>query len=115
MKPSIDSSGEGGSLGESNVKPRQGAFRKGNDMKLIDGHANAFIGMSCVWHGNQTVDTAMYSAEIIVDNLMAEGMSEIDACEYIFQNIECAYVGTDTPILVWNVPLDEAIEMYGTA
>jgi hypothetical protein len=84
-------------------------------MKLIDGHANAFIGMSCVWHGNQTVDTAMYSAEIIVDNLMAEGMSEIDACEYIFQNIECAYVGTDTPILVWNVPLDEAIEMYGTA
>lgn len=52
MKPSIDSSGEGGSLGESNVKPRQGAFKR-RSMSPFDKDYKSDISMVEVDKNNQ--------------------------------------------------------------
>lgn len=81
-------------------------------MKLIDGHDNAFIGMTMLWRENGTTDVSVYSGEKIIENLMAQGMTEHQAIEYCAFNIEGAYVGEDTPVIVWNSDLQEAIEMY---
>jgi hypothetical protein len=50
----------------------------------------------------------VYDAEVIRDNLMQQGMDSDEAREYIEFNIEGAYVGEDTPILVW--PEDQWLE-----
>lgn len=81
-------------------------------MIVIDGHDNAFIGMSCIDKGGKEFDVAVYSGEKLVDNLMAQGMSEHEAIEYVAFNIEGAYVGDETPVIVWNFNLEEAKELY---
>ena len=43
----------------------------------------------------------VYNAETIRNNLMGFGMSAEEAREYIEYNIEGAYVGEHTPVLVW--------------
>jgi hypothetical protein len=74
-------------------------------MLKIEGHDNAVIGPAMIWRGNQMCDVLVYDAEQIRENLMKEGMSSEDAREYIEFNIEGAYVGDGTPVLVW--PQDE--------
>jgi len=81
-------------------------------MKTIDGHDNAFVGMACIWRDHQRVDVAVYSGDVIISNLMAQGMSEADAIEYTAFNIEGAYVGLDTPVVYWQFDLEEAKELY---
>ena len=71
-------------------------------MLKIDGHDNAIIGPAMVWTENGGVrDALVYDAEVIRDNLVKGGMDREDAREYIEFNIEGAYVGEDTPVLVW--------------
>jgi len=72
-------------------------------MLKIDGHDNAIIGPALVWgtEGTRT-EVLVYDAEIIRANLMSEGMSSEEAREFIEYNIEGAFVGADTPILVWT-------------
>ena len=41
----------------------------------------------------------IYSESKIIDQLMREGMEDIDAIEYYSYNIDCAYVGKHTPII----------------
>jgi hypothetical protein len=74
-------------------------------MLKIDGHDNAIIGPALIWRNNTTVSVLVYDAEVIRDNLVKGGMAPEDAREYIEFNIEGAYVGKDTPVLVW--PQDE--------
>jgi len=74
----------------------------------IDGHDNAVIGVSFTWRNQRQVQLLVYDAEIIRDNLVKEGMTPDEAREYIEFNIEGAYVGEGTPILVW--PDDEWME-----
>jgi hypothetical protein len=74
-------------------------------MLKIDGHDNAVIGPAMIWRGDQMCDVLVYDAEQIRENLMKEGMSSEDAREYIEFNIESAYLGGGTPVLVW--PQDE--------
>ena len=81
-------------------------------MLTIDGHDNAFIGMACIWRDKQRVEVAVYSGDVIVSNLMAQGMSEADAIEYTAFNIEGAYVGLDTPVVVWTFNLEEVKELH---
>ena len=81
-------------------------------MKTIDGHDNAFVGMSQIWRDQQRVDVAVYSGDVIVSNLMKDGMDELDAIEYTAFNIEGAYVGLDTPVVVWTFDLEEAKEVH---
>ena len=74
-------------------------------MMKIDGHDNAIIGPAMIWRGNEMCDVLVYDAEQIRENLMKQGMTHEDAREYIEFNIEGAYVGDGTPVLVW--PQDE--------
>lgn len=72
-------------------------------MLRIDGHDNAILGPALVWGSNGTrTEVLVYDAEIIRDNLMNDGMTSEEAREFIEFNIEGAYVGKATPILVWT-------------
>ena len=71
-------------------------------MLKINDHDNAIIGPANIWRNNTTVDVLVYDAEIIRENLMKEGMDSEEAREYIEFNIEGAYMGEDTPVLVWT-------------
>ena len=72
-------------------------------MLKIDGHDDAIIGPAMVWSENGNVRASLvYDAEVIRETLMKrDGMNSEDAREYIEFNIEGAYVGEHTPVLVW--------------
>ena len=71
-------------------------------MLKIDGHDDAILGPACIWRGSSRVDVLVYDAELIRESLMRDGMTSEDAREFIEFNIEGAYVGEDTPVLVWT-------------
>ena len=69
----------------------------------IDGHDNAILGPAFIWRDNTHVSVLVYDAETIRSNLMQEdGMDMDEAREYIEYNIEGAYMGPHTPVLVWS-------------
>jgi hypothetical protein len=72
-------------------------------MMKIDGHDDAIIGPAMVWTEDGSLrDVLVYDAEKIRETLMKrDGMSFADAREYIEFNIEGAYMGPHTAILVW--------------
>ena len=72
-------------------------------MLKIDGHDDAVIGPAFIWgQGGIRISVLVYDAEAIRATLMhRDGMDAYEAREYIEFNIEGAYVGPDTPILVW--------------
>ena len=74
-------------------------------MLKIDDHDNAVIGPAMIWRDQSLVDVLVYDGEQIRENLMRDGMTPEDAREYIEFNIEGAYVGQGTPVIVW--PNDE--------
>lgn len=71
-------------------------------MLKIDGHDDAILGPACIWRGSSRVDVLVYDAELIRESLMRDGMTSEDAREFIEFNIEGAYVGEHTPVLVWT-------------
>jgi len=71
-------------------------------MLKIDGHDNAILGPAAVWRGGSLCNALVYDAEKIRENLVKGGMDPEDAREYIEFNIEGAYVGEHTPVLVWT-------------
>ena len=76
-------------------------------MLKIDGHDNAVIGVATPWIGGNRPEVLVYDADKMVENLTEEGMTPEEAQEYITFNIEGAYVGEDTPIIVWRTDPDE--------
>jgi hypothetical protein len=71
-------------------------------MLRIDGFDEAIIGPATIWRGQEMVSVLVYDAEKIRDILMIrDGMDSEMAREYIEYNIEGAYVGEHTPVLVW--------------
>ena len=72
-------------------------------MLRIDGHDNAILGPALIWKDKKRVEVLVYDAEIIRQNLLDnDGMTDAEAREFIEYNIEEAYMGDDTPILVWT-------------
>jgi hypothetical protein len=71
-------------------------------MLKIDGHDNAILGPAMIWLDSSRVEVLVYDAEKIRENLMKDGMTTEEAREYIEFNIEGAYVGEHTPVLVWT-------------
>ena len=52
-----------------------------------------------------TVEVLVYSADAMINQLMInDGMSDEEAEEYFLFNIEGAYIGIDTPVLVYSDP-----------
>jgi len=81
-------------------------------MLKIDGFDGALIGIATVWQqeadgGARRIDTLIYDGDAIVTILMHEsGLSYEEGEEYISYNIEGAYVGDTTPIIVWPCAMD---------
>lgn len=67
-------------------------------MLKIDGFDDAIIGMADGWLPTPKL---VYDGEKILAILMDQGMSDIEAIEYCNFNIEGAYVGDETPLIVW--------------
>jgi hypothetical protein len=71
-------------------------------MKKYDGFDDAIIGPASIWRSNTMVSVLVYDAELMRSTLMTrDGMSMEEAREFIEFNIEGAYIGEDTPVLVW--------------
>lgn len=71
-------------------------------MIKLEGYDNAILGPAYVWHEGEQVETMVYDAEKIREILMErDSMTAEEAREFIEFNIEGAYFGDDTPILVW--------------
>lgn len=72
-------------------------------MLRIEGHDDAILGPALAWTPEGRTFVLVYDAEAIRDTLMTrDGMSFEDAREFIEFNIEGAYLGPDTPILLWK-------------
>jgi hypothetical protein len=77
-------------------------------MLKIDGHDNAVIGTATPWINGRWTEVLVYDGQAIVKNLVVrDDMTLDEAREYIEFNIEGAYVGDETPIIVWKCDLDE--------
>lgn len=71
-------------------------------MIVLDGYDDAILGPAYIWCNSEQIEVLVYDAEKIRKILMdRDGMTAEEAREFIEFNIECAYVGDDTPILVW--------------
>lgn len=72
-------------------------------MLKIDGYDDCLIGVATVWHPDGTqVERLVYDGDKMIEQLMeGDDLSEDDAREHILFNIEGAYVGPTTPIIVW--------------
>lgn len=62
----------------------------------------AIAGIASVWQKNTRVETIIYSGYKLTEIFMNEGMTEEEALEWISFNIEDAYVGPATPIIMWD-------------
>ena len=72
-------------------------------MKQWDGFDEAKIGIASVWNGNERVEVLVYDGEKMAQQLIIrDGMAEDEAFDYIDFNIEGAYIGKDTPVIVWK-------------
>lgn len=72
-------------------------------MKQWDGLDDAIIGQASIWNGNEKMEVLVYDADLMIKVFVdRDGMSEEEANEYIVFNIEGAYIGEDTPVLVWQ-------------
>jgi hypothetical protein len=71
-------------------------------LKKWDDLDEAIIGPASIWTNKTQVEVLVYNAEVIRNILMSrDGMTFEDAREFIEFNIEGAYIGPDTPVLVW--------------
>jgi len=70
---------------------------------IADGFDDCVIG-TCYTPGPGT--RVVYSAELIVEKLIREGLSFEDAWDHIHFNIEGGYVGEKTPIFVLPLNID---------
>ena len=66
----------------------------------------AIAGIATVWQKNQRVKTLIYSGQKLMEIFMDEGMTDEEAIEWISFNIEGAYMGPSTPIIMWEYDED---------
>jgi hypothetical protein len=62
------------------------------DFLIADGLNDAIIGV------DEKSMRLIYSVSSVIDILMQQGMSDTDALEYFYFNIDGAYMGDKTPI-----------------
>jgi hypothetical protein len=79
-----------------------------NAMKRWTDLDKAIIGTTLTYQEGERVPVLVYSGEEIVSVLMIrDGMGRDDAMDFIDFNIEGAYIGKDTPLLVWPITDEE--------
>lgn len=60
-----------------------------------DGYDDCILGYEYNWDGNIRL---IYSVRMIIDQLIEEGLDDIDAIEHFEYNMRGGYVGEQTPI-----------------
>ena len=68
----------------------------GEEILIADGFDEAVIGIE------ESTMRAIYSITKCLNILEADGMSDEDALEYFYFNVESAYVGEKTPIFCFD-------------
>jgi hypothetical protein len=66
----------------------------------IDGHDESIIGIFT--DRRVGLERYIYDGEGIIRSLVHMGMTDDDAREYCDFNIEGAYIGPGTPLIVWD-------------
>lgn len=80
------------------------------DLLKIEGFDDAIIGVCVTWHGKMLVERIIYDGKKILGMLVAKGMSEEEASEYIDFNMLGAYMGDTTPAIMWPATAKEIDE-----
>jgi hypothetical protein len=84
---------------------------KRTEMKRWTNLDKAILGTTLTYQAGERVPTFVYSGEEIVSVLMdQDGMTRDEALDFIDFNIDNAYIGKDTPLLVWPV-IDEEYDL----
>lgn len=78
----------------------------------VDGYDEALIGRALVWQpvpggGAQRVDVLVYDGQKMIESMVQDGCDEAEAIEHISFNVEGAYVGPSTPIIVWPCTMED--------
>jgi len=76
----------------------------------FDGYDDAIIGVTDSWSGGERVDRLVYAGEKLVEILVDQGMPEEDVHEFIEFNIAGAFVGEQTPVIVWQINVTDLQE-----
>ena len=80
--------------------------RLNEDALFLDGFDDALVGCCHRGPGGKTV--AVYDRETIIETMLnRDGMSYMEAVEYFDFNIEGAYVGKSTPLIVSIMDADK--------
>jgi aspartate oxidase len=75
-------------------------------MLKADGFDEAVMGMASIWRDGSKVDVLVYDGNKMIAILKKDGMTYDEAIDFIEFNVEGAYVGIETPVVVWPY-LDE--------
>jgi hypothetical protein len=67
------------------------------DIMLADGLDEAFIGIT-----EDEPPRAVYDSQKVISILIRDGMTYDEAQEFFSFNIECAYVGPGTPLILYR-------------
>lgn len=70
-------------------------------MLKADGFDEAIMGMASIWRDGSKVDVLVYDGNKMAAMLKKDGMAYDEAVEFIEFNVEGAYVGVETPIVMW--------------
>jgi hypothetical protein len=70
-------------------------------MLKANGFDKAVAGMATIWRDGSKVDVLVYDGNKMVAMLKKDGMVYQDAVDFIEFNVEGAYVGVETPIVMW--------------
>ena len=71
----------------------------------------AIIGSTMTYQEGERVPVFVYSGKEIVSILIKrDGMTREEALDFIDFNIDSAYIGKDTPLLVWPI-IDEEYDL----
>jgi len=75
-----------------------------DELLKLEGYDDAILGNADVWTiGGERICRLVYSADLIIELLVfRDKMSVEDAVEFIEFNIEGAYMGPQTPVIVWD-------------
>jgi hypothetical protein len=74
-------------------------------MKKWYGFDDCVIGTACIWRDQQTIEVLVYSGEKMIELLMKRDiMDDEEAQEFLDFNVIGAYIGIDTPVIVFEDP-----------
>ena len=74
-------------------------------MKKWYGFDDCVIGVASIWRDQQTIEVLLYSGEKMIELLMKRDiMDDEEAQEFLDFNVIGAYIGIETPVIVFEDP-----------